>query len=383
MQPETRIVHGQNSWIVTSDCVELAITELGGHMAPVNFYADTARPIQPYYISPWQDETREDVAPDVLKPLRGNFFCMPFGGNNAWNGENHVPHGEPATGKWNLESLTKDAAVTCLTLSMKTLQRPADVTKRVSLVDGQNVVYTQHVIQGGAGKMSLGHHATLGVPLQTGALKLATSPFQLGMTNPALFSDPADGEYQSFAIGETFDSLDRVPLIWKDPAVGDASTFPQREGFTDLLAVYREPQSAPAWTTACDDHGEMLWFSLKDARKLPATAMWISNRGRHGAPWDGRNRCLGLEDVCAYFAEGLADSAAENCINRQGFPTTLTLTDEEPTTINYIEGAVRVPQDFDRVAEVEFSQGTVTFHSTTGRKVDAQVNTDFLHTGKL
>ena len=58
---ESRLVttlHSQPSWVVRTDCVELAVTQLGAHMAPVTFFRQSDRPIQPYYISPWQDEGR-------------------------------------------------------------------------------------------------------------------------------------------------------------------------------------------------------------------------------------------------------------------------------------------------------------------------------------
>jgi cobalt/nickel transport system permease protein len=41
----------------------------------------------------------------VLRVLRGDFFCLPFGGNaTAWHGEKHPLHGETANREWRLES---------------------------------------------------------------------------------------------------------------------------------------------------------------------------------------------------------------------------------------------------------------------------------------
>ncbi len=382
MKPDVKEIAGQKSWVIQSDQVRLALTQQGGHMAPVTFLRTSENPVEPYYISPWQTE---DVTPDVevLRPLRGDFFCMPFGGNNRHRGEDHPAHGEPATARWKLADAGQRNGVTYLQASMKTHARPGNVTKTLQLIDGQNVVYVQHRLSGYSGKMSLGHHATLTVPDHSGAMTIATSPFQLGMTNPRLFSDPATGEYQSLAIGKTFKSLSRVPLIWKDPKVGDCSAFPTREGFTDLLAIHRKPGRRPAWTTATVAREGYLWFSLKDPALLPATAMWISNRGRHGSPWNGRNRCLGLEDVCAYFAEGLANSAKKNEISEAGFPTALTLSKRKDTVVNYIEGVVKVPHTFDRVKTVRFAAGKLTFVSPAGRQVEAPVCHEFIDSGKL
>ena len=78
---EKKVVHSQPSIGIQSDQVQLYVTETGGHMAPVTFYRDSDKPISPYHISPWQDEPTAPMPAPVLVPLRGDFFCMPFGGN--------------------------------------------------------------------------------------------------------------------------------------------------------------------------------------------------------------------------------------------------------------------------------------------------------------
>ncbi|MFP4053613.1 MAG: hypothetical protein ACLFV7_07100, partial [Phycisphaerae bacterium] len=328
-------------------------------------------------------EEKRTLDTEVLRPLRGDFFCMPFGGNNAWRGEDHPAHGEVATARWKHAALQCDDGVRRFSARMDTAARPGRVTKELTLVDGQNVIYTAHTLEGFGGKMCLGHHATLAVPPEEGGLLVSSSPFALGMTNPGLFSDPAEGEYQSLAIGAKFRRLDRVPTLWKDCRWADCSSFPRRAGFTDLLALMKKPGKSPAWMTAvCPSQG-YLWFSLKDPSVLPTTAFWISNRGRHGAPWDGRNRCLGLEDVCAYFAEGLADSARKNELNEAGFPTTITLSKRRPSVIRYIEGAVAIPKSFSRVKTARFGPDEVTFTDENGKSVTAAVRHGFLHDGAV
>jgi len=41
------LVESQPSWVIGNDEVELAVTELGAHMAPVTFHAATGPPVQP------------------------------------------------------------------------------------------------------------------------------------------------------------------------------------------------------------------------------------------------------------------------------------------------------------------------------------------------
>jgi len=381
MKAKSKVLAAQPSFVFANEQVEVAVTQLGGHMAPVTFCRDT-RPVRPYYVSPWQTEGLK-IGDPVLVPLRGDFFCMPFGAPSSYRGKDHVCHGESATRKWTARGVEKAGGVTRLTMTMRTRNVPGKVTKRLALVDGHNAVYCQHVLAGYSVRTSLGHHATLAVPDKPGSLRVATSPFKLGMTNPTVVGDPAVGHYQSLALGEKFTRLSDVPLLWKDPARGDCSSFPVRLGFTDLLGVFARPARTPAWTTATNADEGYVWFSLKDASVLPATLLWISNRGRHSVPWNGRNRCLGLEEVCGYFAEGLAASVRKNLLSDAGIATTVRLSPKTPTAVNTIEGVVAVPRAFRCVKSASFAPGEVTFTSVSGRKVTAKVAHEFLETGEL
>jgi hypothetical protein len=381
-----REVHGQPSWILGGDDVEVAVTKLGGHMAPVTFDR-RGRPFQPYHVSPWQDEKLASFPAAVLAPLRGDFFCLPFGGNGAaYRGEQHVPHGETATGAWTFAGRGRaaDGAET-LTLTLDTKVRPGRVTKQVTLRPGQPVVYTNHRIEGFAGPTPVGHHATLALPEREGAVAVSVSPFKLGMTNPGVFSDPANGEYQALAVGGTFTDLARVPSLFKAPAEVDCSRFPVRRGYADLILVAADTAKlggGPAWTAAVNSAEGWVWFAIRDPAVLPATAFWIENRGRHGSPWNGRNNCLGLEDVCGSFADGLVASVEQNVLSKQGIRTAVTLDAAKPTEIRYAQGAVRVPAGFDRVARIDFTQaGTMTLVAESGATAAVPIDHAFVMGG--
>jgi hypothetical protein len=379
-------VASQPAWVIANDEVELAVTQVGAHMAPVQFFRASRAPVQPYYICPWHNEKVEDILVPVLRVIRGDFFCMPFGANAASaNGETHPPHGEPAGGAWSLVAHGRTGSVTFLEMSFKPQVRPGTITKWIKLVDGQNVIYTQEILSGFKGAMPLGHHATLAVPEKEGSLRVAASRFAFGMTCPVLFSDPRNREYQSLAIGKLFRDLRKVPLLWQEPAAADATAFPARTGFTDLLAICRRPvwNGTPAWITATVQQDGYLWFALKDPEMLPTTVFWISNRGRQGPPWNGRNRCLGLEDACGFFAEGLKASCEPNVLTRKGIPTAIELSPERPTCVNYIQGVIKIPAGFETVRSAQFESGKVTFFSITGKQVTTAVNWEFLKTGRL
>jgi hypothetical protein len=380
-------IHSQPCALLSTKQVELAVTKLGGHMAPVTFFRDSGKPVRPYYVSPWQDEKATKIPAPVMVPLRGDFFCMPFGGNSdEVGGEKHPPHGEVAGSAWKVAGTKKSGDVTTLTLGIETKARKGKVTKELSLVDGQNVVYSRHTIEGFAGSVPLGHHATLAMPEKEGAVRIATSAIRFGMTCPSLFSDPKNREYQALQPGAKWTDLAKVPAAWKDAPDADLTSLPGRYGHADLVQLANESwekTNGPAWTTATFADGGFVWFALKDPAVLNSTVFWMENHGRHAHPWNGRNNCLGLEDVTAHFADGLAASMKENALTKEGVETTVKLSAEKPTAVNYIQGVVKIPEGFENVKSAEFAPGEVTFVSTTGKRVTAPVRHEFLRTGKL
>ena len=381
----SRSVHSQPSAILATKDVEVAVTTRGGHMAPVTFFRSSDRPVQPYSVSPWQDEAPLPMPAPVLVTLRGDFFCMPFGGNSAEvAGEKHPPHGEIVGELWEVVGTKQAGDVSTLTMEIDTKVRKGRVIKELSLVDGQNAVYSRHTIEGFAGRAPLGHHATLAMPEKEGAVRIATSPIRFGMTCPGVFSDPKQREYQALLPGAKWTDLAKVPVAWKGAADADLTRLPGRYGYADLVQLVNESSEktgGPAWTTATFSADGYLWFALKDPAVLTTTVFWMENHGRHGHPWNGRNTCLGIEDATAFFADGLAASVSDNLLSKEGIATAVTLTADKPTTVNYIQGVVRIPEGFENVKTLEFAPGEVTFVSTTGQRVTAPVRHEFLATG--
>lgn len=373
-------VDGQVSYIFGDNQTEIALTKLGGHMAPVTFFKNSKSPITPYYISPWQNENLSIDEP-VLRPLRGDFFCMPFGGNNKLPKEKHVAHGESATSEWEFVNISTENDVITLETKLTTKVRPGTITKRLSIKSGESVIYCQHVLDGYSGKMPLGHHATLQVPDEPGSILFSSNPIRFGYTSPGSLAPYANREYYCLPPGKKFKDLSKVPTIWKDKPFTDKSTFPSDEGFTDIVAIFPKESTGIGWNCAVYPKLGYVWFALKDRAILNSTVLWMANKGRHGSPWNGRNRCLGLEDVCAFFAEGLVDSIKDNFLSEQGIPTCLNLNSKKSLKVNYIQGVARIPKDFSYVETVEVNESSIVLHDKNGLCVDIPVHTSFIHTG--
>lgn len=378
---KTTTAAGREAWSLSNGEVAINLTVVGGQMAPVTFYADTENPVEPYYVSPWQEEMTEVPGPGVLGPLRGDFFCLPFGGDNEFGGETHPPHGEVSEAPWTLLNATDGSdspdGTVCIETEMITRIRPGRIVKRIEIRQGQQAVYVSHRIEDFPGPVTIGNHAIM---RGDRTCYIDTPPLICGYTDIAPPSPYAAGEYSCLEPGTFFGNLAEVPTIWKDPAVTDCRVFPSREGFVDILQLCPDyPENGnPGWTTITVPEMGYLWFSIKDPEILPSTLLWMENRGRHGAPWNGRNSCLGVEEVLAHQAAGLKLSAQPNALTKRGIPTSRVLTGDQPFSVKYIQGVCRISERFDRVSGVEFESGLVRFTSRSGEKTEAAVDWAFV-----
>jgi hypothetical protein len=378
-QGKKQIIHSQPSWRLASPEVQAFVTERGGHLGPVTF-KHKGRKLRPYSVAPWVEERVDSSMPPIIRVLRGDFFCLPFGGNaTPFRGEQHPVHGETANEWWRFQSLETGAGGRCLHLSLRTKVRPGRVDKRVWVVNGQNVLYSQHVVSGMSGPMNLGHHAMLRFPAAPGSGRVSTSRFVYGQVFPRAFELPEKGGYSWLKPGAEFDSLEKVPTITGESA--DLTRYPARRGFEDLVMLVSDARELFAWTAVTFPKERYVWFALKDPRILRETVFWLSNGGRHYPPWSGRHlNVMGLEEVTSYFHFGLAESARKNPISEKGFPTCLTLDARKPLVVPYIMGVARIPAGFDRVAAIRAARGNqaVLLESDSGRRVEAAVELDFL-----
>ena len=377
--PTSRLqtIAGAPSWTFASDCVEACLTRDGGHLAPVRF--KTSRGVvQPFSIAPWGEESLSPDTAPLLKKLRGDFFCAPFGGNaRPWRGEHHPVHGETASDRWELVANTATSTGSELVTRLRTKVRPGEVTKRLGLRHGETNLYCRHELNGFSGPLNPGHHAMLAFPEENGPGQILLSPSHHGRVCPLPFESPEAGGYSSLKTGASFHNLKRVPLA--TGGFTDLTEYPARPGFEDLVMVSsRAKPGELAWTTVTFAQAGWLWFAIKDPRTLASTVLWHSNGGRHYPPWNGRHRrVLGLEEVTSYFHFGLAESTSPNPLSKTGIPTVLRLRPDRVTTINYIMGVIALPRGFDRLQSLRLGTDHLIAKSASGASVRHAVDLAF------
>jgi hypothetical protein len=375
MKVNLKTKFGQPSWCIATCEVEAFVTETAGHLGPVTFQVG-GKKIMPFAIAPWlANRTKKDLPP-ILKVLRGDFFCLPFGGNaKPFKGENHPAHGETANAKWKLESQTGD----CLHVSLRTHVRPGRVDKYVFLRTGHSAVYQRHVISKMSGLMSFGHHAMLKFTDESGSGNISTSRFVYGQVLPVPFENPMQGGYCALRQGAKFTTLKKVPMA--TGGLTNLSRYPARRGFDDLAMIASDDQLQFAWTAVTNPKQRYVWFALKDPRMLRQTVFWFSNGGRHYAPWNGRYvNVMGLEEITGYFHLGLAESAKRNPLTAKGILTCLKLNPQKPAVVHYIMAMAPIPCNFDRVdAITPTADGQmVELRAASGRTTVAALDVNFL-----
>ncbi len=376
---KTRAICGQKSFLIATKTVEAAVTETGGHLAPVTFKLGR-QTVQPFAIAPWWKEKLTSDIPPILRVLRGDFFCLPFGANTQpYHGERHPVHGETANARWKCAGIEHGAQSVTLHLTLNTKIRRGRVDKRIRLISGHPVVYQEHTLTGFRGPMNFGHHATLQFPDHEGAGRLSTSRVAYAQVPPEPVENPAAKGYSMLQPGAVFHSLSAVPTITGDTT--DLSHYPARRGFEDIVLLVADPNLKLAWTAVAFPDQRYVWFALRDPRVLAATLLWLSNGGRHYPPWNGRHvNVLGVEDLTAYFHYGLAASAAPNLLTEAGYRTHHVLDPDRPFTLRYIMGVAPISDEFDRVAELKCNSDHVTLVSTDGEETTVPLDVKFLHT---
>jgi hypothetical protein len=377
-------IRGQDSFLLNSSAVKLAITRAGGMLGPVTFFPHDSRPVEPYAIAPWAEEKLPTDTSTMITALRGDWFCSAFGENReAWAGQHLPPHGETANGTWRGMERVVTSAGSWLRLAIDLPLQGGYVESTTALLADHTVVYQRHDLRGLTGPCNPGHHATLAFPDRAGAGALSFSRLVHARTYVDRLEQPTRGGYSWLKPNVEITDPCVVPGI--DGSMTDLTRYPARRGFEDIAILCADPTQDFAWSAVTFAEEQYVWFALRDPKLLASTLLWFSNGGRHYPPWNGRHRnVMGIEDVTAFFHVGIAASCAENALSRQGIRTCIGAQRDARVSIPYIQGVARIPMGFDRVVSIErAAHDRICLVAESGAAVEVGCRLDFLHEGRL
>jgi hypothetical protein len=361
-------IHGAGSWKLANEKVTLYLTQEGGMVGPVEFDLG-GKVVSPYALAPWRPDEVDAALPPLLKNLRGDFFCLPFGPQEGGD-----PHGASANREWTMSSASESE----LRLEIQDSANGAKLEKRVSLKPGHTAVYSEYRITGLEGDWSYGNHPILDASnYDEGSVRISVSPLRWGSVYQGIFSAPERNESQGLKPSAVFARLDSVPRL--NDGFADLTRWPARLGCDDLVMLVNEEATDEqpfAWSAAVFDG--FVWFSLKNSEDFPATLLWMSNGGRQDEPWQGRHwGRIGIEEVCSHFSDGVAVSR-ENRLASEGVPTTQKFRGNEERSLRIVQAASAVPQTFGMVTSiVPDGEGAVVISDENDDSV--RVDVDWSH----
>lgn len=302
----------------------------------------------PLHAAPWRDEPEVQDNPDlpaVNKRLAGDFLCMPFGADDAGG----PPHGPTANGAWEPLAISHAHADLRLAAGVQ----GAHVDKRIRLTGP--VLYQTHVIEGGAGTLTVAHH-----PMSRMAEggRLSFSPKRAALTDP----EPQCAGRNLWALNQIRPDL---RLACDDGSQWDLHDYPAGHAVEDFATLVEARGARIGWTVLIREAEDDMLVVLKDAEVLPVTMLWVSNGGREFPPWNGRHRgVLGIEDGRACGSMGLAAARTGNRLTAMGVPTTLALGGRH--VIRHAMASLPRPPGWGRVTAVTEQGGRLTLTEAGG-----------------
>lgn len=301
-----------------ADGISVSVDLAVGHIADLAIERD-GRTLKPLHRAPWLGEPRETLPahlPEGVVRLSGDFLCAPFSRADV---EDAPLHGWPANSAWEPTGSAAIPGGWRASFQLKRKVMGATVDKVLTLRHGHPFLYQEHVFTGGAGAISVAHHAM--TAMKDGG-RLAFSPKWLAATGgDALEPDPARGRSLLAYPARTAD-IARFPAA--DGATIDLSDYRPERLQEDFVTLVEAENARLGWTAVARRAEDDLFLVLKNPAELPVTMLWISNGGRDYAPWSGRHRgVLGIED--GRTAIGHAASLGDNWLKREGVATAFGL----------------------------------------------------------
>jgi hypothetical protein len=294
--------------------------DLGGMLGPTLFVLPDGRQVAPFQVAPWANDPGDDL-PGILKRLRGEWPCVPFGSDadrnaaDGWPGSTAAPtidpfpHGFSSNTAWRFQ----DDAADRLTLAIDYPEGHAiGALRRTVTPDPLSPAldFTLEIDVRDDCVLPIGLHPSFRLPARAGAMRIEVGSQVTGMTFPAAVDDSS-----IFVPGALLEPWHDVPL--KAGGRLDVRQVPLEAATEELVQLLDMPGRASLWNTLEGYRVTLRW----DGAHYPSALLWFSNRGRSFAPWSGRHLALGLEPICSAFDLGQQVSVADNPISRRGVPT--------------------------------------------------------------
>jgi hypothetical protein len=279
------------------------VQALGAMLGPLYFRLDAERDLQVMHVAPWAGTTNSLTLPGVLRRMRGEWPCVPFGRTDlpsdlppdwiALSPEDNWPHGYSSNHRWHCEYASSERV--CLAIDYPADSPVARIERHVQVVADAPALDMELIIWRCSLRLPAGLHPTFRLPHPSGRVKL-----ELGR-HAGIFSYPSGSAGAISRLRPDIRS-ERLDALAGLDGVLDLSHLPLSEDGEELLQVrglVASTSVAPFSLNYLDYGAQVgMWW---DTRQFPDLMLWLSNRGRPEFPWQGRHVALGAEPVNSVF----------------------------------------------------------------------------------
>lgn len=303
----------------------VSVESLGGMLGPTLFVLPNGRQVAPFQIAPWANEPDSDTLPAILRRLRGEWPCVPFGSDDdrtplgGWpaSTSSHTvdafPHGFGSNNAWRFDD--KGGGIS-LSIAYPDEHPIASLERRVTPdTTGAALDFELTINVRRDCELPLGLHPCFRLPTKPGAMHIEVGTNVSGATFPV-----ATDETSIFKQDQFLPRWNDVPL--RNGGRLDVSRVPLTYDTEEQVQLIDMPGHASLWNSAEGYRVRLKW----NPEHYPSALLWFTNRGRKMAPWNGRHLALGLEPICSAFDLGHQISTSENPISRRGVKTAQTFT---------------------------------------------------------
>jgi len=303
---------GRLAWRLQWEHGSAEVQALGGMLGPVTFRLGEERELDVMHVAPWAGMTRASALPGLMRRLRGEWPCIPFGRTDlppdlppgwlAREPDDNWPHGYAANHRWQCVSATSTRVHLAIDYPADSpvarIERVIEAAADAPALDISLTVHARF-----ACSLPAGLHPTFRLPPLPGRVRVLLGEHEGIHSYPAspagavsrLVPDTRSDNLAAMAGVDGPVDLARLPLAVAGEELLQVKGLQARSGQPPFALHYLDYDACVG-----------LWW---DAAQLPDLMLWISNGGRINFPWMSRHLALGAEPVNSLFDLGRVAAA--------------------------------------------------------------------------
>jgi hypothetical protein len=299
--------NGGRGWRLNWDHGSAEVQPLGGMLGPVSLRLDDERELDLMHVAPWAGTTGAAGLPGVLRRLRGEWPCVPFGRADTpaslppgWHtraSDDAWMHGYAANQRW-----------TCIEASALRVHLAIDYPADSAIARIERVIaadpnapaldITLGIWARRAARVPVGLHPTFRIPPAPGRVQVALGAHAGIHSYPAcppgavsrLLPDTRSATLSALAGVDGPLDLTRLPLAMPTEELVQVRALSGTGGQPPFALHYLDYDASVG-----------MWW---DTEQLPDLMLWISNGGRINYPWMSRHLAIGAEPLNSLFDLG-------------------------------------------------------------------------------